>query len=224
MRNVLTTLAAATGWPVAAFLCGGDSDPVRELLLYRDPSRRFGVPSIPDSVAAAQTLAVATGWLLAAGRAPRGGILVGLGLRGGYGLGAPQHGPEKPAERIVQGGAGWTCRPARLVSARSGAPWYDEQGAIVHGSAPLQPAITASAAAFQQQRFVVTSMRTACTPFPCEAATKLGRSAGRLREDVTAHVLASNWISQPQRRPRPARYPASGPGAEGSPPPGGRES
>lgn len=161
VRQVLTDLAQTSGWPVAAFLYGEQDEPVTRLLLYRDPSRHFGAPSVPESMAAARALAERTGWASKPASAPRGGLLVGLGLREGYAPDAPEHRLRDVVDRLASQPPGWTCRPARLVSARvvdGGVRWYDEQGAVVHGPAGLLPAITAAAAELAQQRFVVTDL------------------------------------------------------------------
>ncbi|MFE7119030.1 hypothetical protein ACFU99_26790 [Streptomyces sp. NPDC057654] len=151
----------ARSWPVAAFLPGEADEPVGEVVLYRDPSRTYGTPDTSACDAAVRRLVAATGWTPAAGRADDG-VLVGLGLREGYGAGAPEHSPEEVADRLrVASAMGWRCRAARLISARfvdDAVRWYAEDGVIVRAEDRLLPAIEEAALSCAQQRYVVTHL------------------------------------------------------------------
>lgn len=161
VRATLTAVTADSGWPIAAFLYGADADPVTELLLYRDPSRSFGTPGVLDCNIGAEALAAASGWQLAPDRTPHAGVLVGMGLREGYEPDAPQHQPDEVDQLLAEHGTGWSCRTARLVSARlveGEVRWYDEVGAVVQASADLVPVLERIAARFAQHRFVITDL------------------------------------------------------------------
>lgn len=158
---MLTGLARDTGWSVAAFAYGDVGEQVEELLLYRDPSRTFGTPPAEECDTAVRTLISTTDWTVVPERAPVDGVLVGLGLREGYEPDAPQHEPAEVAARLATHGDGRNTRTARLVSARQTAAdlfWYDEVGVVLHAQDRLLPAITETAKAFAQQRFVVTDL------------------------------------------------------------------
>ncbi|WP_143231240.1 hypothetical protein [Actinosynnema sp. ALI-1.44] len=155
VRQALDDLADATGWPVNAFAYG-TADTVDELLIYRDPSQRHGIPSVIESEGAAHTLAAASGWTLATNQAPARGILVGFELREGYEPDAPLHDIGEllnvlPAAELT------SCRQAWLISAR-GTRRRQELCAVLRGSSELLPAITIAAGKFQQERFVVTDL------------------------------------------------------------------
>ncbi|MEV0445162.1 hypothetical protein AB0I84_23275 [Streptomyces spectabilis] len=159
VRRTLTALAHT--WPVAAFLPGRATEPVAEVMLYRDPSRTHGTPAIPRCEAAAQQLAHATGWTpLAAGTAE--GVLVGLGLREGYNAGATEHEAAEVAELLrAASPTGWRSHAARLISARCAAAtvrWYAEDGVIIHAHARLLPAIQTAAIHCAQHRYTVTDL------------------------------------------------------------------
>ncbi|MGW1176156.1 hypothetical protein ACWD4P_20865 [Kitasatospora sp. NPDC002543] len=66
---------------------------------------------------------------------PVGGVLVALGLREGYDPAAPAHAPDEVAAHLRAAAAtGWSCRPARLASARhldGTVRWYEEDGILV---------------------------------------------------------------------------------------------
>lgn len=158
IRRVLSTLAEQ--WPVAACCFGGDGVLVTTLLLYRDPSRTHGTPSIAQCDAALDALLDATGWRVDAGHVPITGLLVGLGLREGYGQGATQHWPGE-VDQYLEHGTGWRCWTARLVSARhvdGEVRWYDEVGVVVLVPASMLSAVIAAAAACAQHRFAVTDL------------------------------------------------------------------
>jgi hypothetical protein len=160
VQNELTKLARI-GWPVNAFAYGDADEPVTELLLYRDPSRTYGTPEATQCDATARALVTATGWTATPERAPQTGILVGLGLREGYQHDARQHQPSGVTARLAAHGNGWTCRTARLVSARlvdDVVRWYDEFGVAVHTDEQLRPVITDLARAFGQHRFTITDL------------------------------------------------------------------
>ncbi|WP_157876769.1 hypothetical protein [Streptomyces graminilatus] len=148
-------------WPVAAFLPGDAADPVAEVVLYRDPSRTYGTPDSSACDAAVRRLVAATGW------APEShqtldGVLVGLGLREGYDAAAKAHSPQQVADRLLAASAsGWSCRTARLVSARlvdQTVRWYEETGVVVHAEVRLSAAIEAGAVSCAQDRYVVTHL------------------------------------------------------------------
>lgn len=159
VRQALTE--AARSCPVAAFLPGEADDPVREVLLYRDPSRTYGTPDPAECDTGAAALVSVTGWVPVAGPAP-GGVLVGLGLRAGYDAGATQHSPAKVDDHLrAVSPTGWRCRTARLVSARfvgRTVRWYAEDGVIVQAEPRLLPAIQAAALGCAQHRYVVTHL------------------------------------------------------------------
>ncbi|MEV8605565.1 hypothetical protein AB0465_37490 [Streptomyces griseoviridis] len=156
-----TITEAARVWPVAGFLLGRADEPVEEVLLYRDPSRTYGTPDSSECDAAARTLVSVTGWTAVTGPA-RGGVLVGLGLREGYDVGATQHSLEEVANQLtVFSATGWRCCAARLVSARfvdQTVRWYAEDGVVVQAEPRLLPAIQAAAFSCAQDRYVVTHL------------------------------------------------------------------
>jgi hypothetical protein len=157
---LLKNLTMATDTPIAAFLGGGDGDPVDELLLVRDPSRTHGTPGIRECESLATWLAAETAWPLAPARIPASGILVGLGLREGYAPDAPQHSLAEAEQHLAQDGTGWTCRTARLVSARlvdGAVRWYAEVGAVIEAPTEMTPTIDWLAGMFRQDRYVVTN-------------------------------------------------------------------
>ncbi|WP_367139419.1 hypothetical protein [Saccharothrix sp. HUAS TT1] len=163
---LLKDLTTVTGTPVTAFLFGGCGDPVAELLLVRDPSRTHGTPEIALYESLAQRLTAETGWSLAPARAPHSGVLVGLGLREGYAPDAPHHAPAEVEQHLAGHGADWSCRTARLVSARlvdGAVQWYDEVGVVVHTPAEMAPTIERIAALFAQHRYVVTDFGSGST-------------------------------------------------------------
>ncbi|MEU0857493.1 hypothetical protein ABZ352_18920 [Streptomyces griseofuscus] len=161
VQQALTELAR-TGRPVAAFLLGGEGEPVTDVELYRDPSRTFGTPDIAACEEAVRALSAATGWPAAPRPEADSGLLVGLGLREGYAPGAREHAPEETADHLrALSATGWECRTARLVSARlvgGAVRWYDEVGVVIRAEARLLPAIEAAACAFAQHRFTVTDL------------------------------------------------------------------
>lgn len=160
VRHALTDVTRTTGWPAAAFV-SGRAEAVTDMLLYRDPSRTHGTPDIATCQAAMRALSTATGWTVL-GDSPPGGteILVGLGLREGYGTDAREHPPEEAAAFLrSRSTTGWRCHTARLVSARlteGRVRWYEETGVVVQAQERMLPAITAAAGAFVQHRFTVT--------------------------------------------------------------------
>ncbi|MEU4804369.1 hypothetical protein [Actinosynnema sp. NPDC023587] len=156
--TLLADLSASTGMPITAYVVGGDGDPADELLLVRDPSRTHGCPTVGEYESLAARLVTETGWAVVPAGTPRG-ILVGLGLREGYGPGSPQHSLSEVEHLLAEHGTDWTCRPARLASARlldGQIQWYDEVGAVVEAAVEMTAAIELIAAAFRQDRVVIT--------------------------------------------------------------------
>jgi hypothetical protein len=175
VRHALTDVTRTTGWPAAAFV-SGRAAAVTDMLLYRDPSRTHGTPGIAACHAAVRALSTATGWRVLGNPSPGGTeVLVGLGLREGYGPDAREHLPEEAAAFLrAHNTTGWRCHAARLVSARltqGQVRWYEETGVVVKAQERMLPAITAAAGAFVQHRFTVTH-------FPRQRTYALQRQTG----------------------------------------------
>lgn len=187
VRADVTAFVLATRRPLDAFVfaVGGGTDggedgggDVAELLAYRDPSRTFGAPPTAACATAVRALAASTGWRPAPQRAPVGGVLVGLGVREGYAVGAQEHRPGEMARALGAHRACWSARVARIVSARrigDAVRWYDEAAVVVHARTGMLPFITAAARACGQDRFVVTDLALSRT----YALARVDNAAGR---------------------------------------------
>lgn len=163
---VLEDLTTSTSTPITAWLYGDGVQPVTKLLLVRDPSRTHGTPDIAEYETLSQHMYAMTGWTISRARTRRYGILVGLGLREGYAPDAPCHSPSEIVHILGSQKGDWSCRRARLVSARAvddAVRWYDEPAVVIHADAEMEPAITRLAGAFNQHRFVITDFTTDTT-------------------------------------------------------------
>ncbi|MFF8432817.1 hypothetical protein [Streptomyces bacillaris] len=178
VRRVLTD--AARTWPVAAFLPGKGNESVEDVLLYRDPSRTYGTPGVSACDAAVRALVSVTGWTTVDDPSPFD-VIVGLGLREGYEVGATRHSPDEVDGHLhAIRRTGWRCYTARLVSARSvghAVRWYAEDGVVVEAERRLLPAVRAAALGCAQHRYVVTDV-TAQRTYALQRAT-----AGARREE-----------------------------------------
>uniref|UniRef100_UPI003F492E27 hypothetical protein n=1 Tax=Amycolatopsis sp. CA-151526 TaxID=3239921 RepID=UPI003F492E27 len=161
---VLEQAARALQVAVTAVLRGSAGDVV-EVILLRDPSRRYGVAPVPVYDQLAATLAATAGWRRRTGGRPPG-VVVPLGLRRGYDPHAPAH--SAAAARRWLGDLAPASRswPVRLCSVRilpDGPQWWHEPGLLILGRPEHVSALDQIAAELGQLRYVITDATTDTT-------------------------------------------------------------
>ncbi|MFD6073267.1 hypothetical protein [Amycolatopsis lurida] len=128
--------------------------------LIRDPSATHGAPDIDAFHDVLSTLSGTHGWHPIAGAGPAQRVVVMLGLREGYDPDAHVHSSADVARHLygVQAAGDALIVKVHVMSARylDGARQvYQEPGVLIGGPASILPAVTATAEALAQHRFVV---------------------------------------------------------------------
>lgn len=133
---------------------------VDRVALIRDPSVTRGAPDIDAFQDLVTTLSETKGWRPVQGAGPAQRLVVMLGLREGYDPAAQVHTSQDVGRQlyVVHGAGAAQIVDVHLMSARYIAGVrriYGEPGVLIGGPATILPAVTATAAALRQHRFVV---------------------------------------------------------------------
>jgi hypothetical protein len=148
---------AVLGHPTSAFLYTV-GNLVTEILFFRHPNAKRGIPSPPQCDEAIRMLCDKTGWVSRRDHTPDSGLVVALGLREGFFPNAPVHSAELIAARI---GGNLKYRKARIVSARASgirSHWNDEPGMSIMCAKEDLPRLSMVAEQIGQEQYVTTDL------------------------------------------------------------------